>query len=292
MACIIHWQKLLSKINLFGATVDANPLRPLPSFPIWGFELDPWHHYPFTAKLPPARCYSDVDLKNYRQRAIARARKQGLGPPNSGTNCATFYGGRVTHWKDAWPSYVGQRTSWPQWKLRFIQQNRDWAWRLIEVFADRGLLDWYRRWLDSLYEMAPSFQKLEWNCQGEHLDLWQHILQFRPSGLRVKRFRHVPALVALTTTQIPIIPRPEGEGVRGSHEYARSRFLLAAEAKRLQGLSWQWHVPSRHASAFKALGNAVHAEVVCCILQKWFLGQLVDEAACDGRQRLLPISDV
>ncbi|MDA8592508.1 DNA (cytosine-5-)-methyltransferase [Planctomycetota bacterium] len=277
VGCISHWQALLSRIDRLGDSVESNPLRPLPSFPIWGFELDPWHHYPFEEDCPPALAYSDGQLKGYRRAAVTQAKRLGLAEPASGKNRETFHGKPVTEWLDAWPGYASRRNDWPRWKQRFIEQNRDLAWRLLEAFAGADQLDWYRSWLDELYEMSPSFQKLEWNCQGEVLDLWQHILQFRPSGLRVKRFRHVPALVALTTTQVPIVPRPHGEPHHGGDPRSRSRFLLPTEGKRLQGLDWGWTLPERHTRAFKALGNAVHAEVVSLILQKWLLGLDVGE---------------
>ena len=57
----------------------------------------------------------------------------------------------------------------------------------------------------NLAMFPPSLRKLEWNCKGEERDLWHHVLQFRPSGLRAKRYTSSPALVAMTTTQIPIL---------------------------------------------------------------------------------------
>ena len=87
------------------------------------------------------------------------------------------------------------------------------------------------------------------NCQGEVRDLWEHILQFRPSGLRVKRYRASPSLVAMTSTQIPILG-PE------------RRHLSRVEGLRLQGLPDDFLVPDSRTATFRALGNAVHVGVV------------------------------
>lgn len=270
LACITHWQALLSKIDGLPAS-ESSRLGPLPSFPIWGFELDPWHHYPFEATDgAPKHAISDT-LRRYRRTQIQLASRYQLPSPELGSNASHFGDDtRSTTWREHWPAYAC-RSEWPRWKILFLRQNREWAWTLIDTFRKTGRLaslKWYRRWLDELYAFPPSFQKLEWNCKGEELDLWKHILQLRPSGLRVKRFQHVPALVALTTTQIPIVPvhRDNTPGPNG----ARGRFLTPSEAKKLQGLPWDWAVPSSRTRAFCALGNAVHAELIALILRNWF----------------------
>ena len=127
-----------------------------------------------------------------------------------------------------------------------------------------------RGWLDKLYTFPASYQKLEWNCQGEVLDLWQHILQLRPSGIRAKRLIHVPALVAMTTTQIPIVPVTEERDRQliGGHA---GRFLLRSEALQLLGLPKDFTTPESHAAAYKAFGNGVHAGLVSAIVERWLL---------------------
>ena len=274
--CITHWQDLLGRLS------PALGKSCMPSFPIWGFELDPWHHYPFESVDQPPFTYGEKAISSYRKRAVAKAKRLGLDPPKTGTNQATFYGrgkGPKT-WFREWPAYAADRDKWPAWKVKFLHQNREWAWMVLTAFAENGELSWYRTWLDQLQQLTPSFQKLEWNCRDEELNLWDNILQFRPSGLRVKRFKHVPALVAMTTTQIPVVPHlhdgnlpPDGLG--------RSRFLLPDEAKQLQGFPRTWKVPEAHTRAFQALGNAVHAEVVSLIIRKWILGDTVDQDVTD-----------
>ena len=104
-------------------------------------------------------------------------------------------------------------------------------------------------------DFPPSMRKLEWNCKGEERELWQHVLQFRPSGLRVKRYSASPSLVAMTSTQIPILG-PE------------RRFLTRVEGLRLQNFPDNHKLPKSPTKAFKALGNAVHVGVALAIAKK------------------------
>ena len=94
-----------------------------------------------------------------------------------------------------------------------------------------------------------SLQKLEWNCKGEMRDLRSFVIQFRASGVRLKRPNTAPSLVAMTTTQVPIIGWEE-------------RYMTPRECSRLQCLDELKFLPDASTRAFKALGNAVNAELV------------------------------
>ena len=211
VSCIEHWNKLLGRVP---DHID------LPSFPIWGDEI--LGGYPFRMKTPYA-C-TTRELRSYlrRYRPTRGARKAEL--------LALL------------PSYAQSKEQrFPKWKSDFIERNRDW-FRTIGSHISEG---WRRR----LREFPPSLRKLEWNCQGEERDLWRHVLQFRPSGLRVKRYSSCPALVAMTTTQIPILG-------------PKRRFITRVEGRRLFGFPDSHELPSSRAKAFQALGNAVHVAVI------------------------------
>ena len=158
---------------------------------------------------------------------------------------------------DALPRYARTEVEeFPDWKVRFIRSNRDWFASIRDDLSPG--------WRGGLRDFPPSLRKLEWNCQGEERDLWKHILQFRPSGLRVKKYANSPSLVAMTSTQIPILG-PE------------QRHLTRVEGLRLQGFADDFCVPDSRTATFKALGNAVHVDVVYEIAKRLLRVEAPDE---------------
>jgi DNA (cytosine-5)-methyltransferase 1 len=140
------------------------------------------------------------------------------------------------------PSYAREEVKhFRNWKRRYIRENRDW-WVRAQQHVPPG-------WAERLRGFPSSLRKLEWNVKGGERDLWRYVLQFRPSGLRAKRYSSSPALVAMTETQIPILGPEE-------------RFLTRVEGRRLQGFRDDHFLPESRTDAFRALGNGVHVEVV------------------------------
>ena len=206
--CVEHWNAFLRALP--EEKVD------LPSFPIWGDEIDA--KYPYEETTPWAYLLGARDGASKNGAVVTLDTFQEL------------------------PSYAKRRVGrFPQWKVRFISANRIWLSSIRSEFP----ADWVLR----LRSFPPSLRKLEWNCQGEARNLWEHILQFRPSGLRVKRYRNSPSLVAMTSTQIPILG-------------PKRRHLSRVEGLRLQGFPDNFLVPDSRTATFRALGNAVHAGVV------------------------------
>jgi DNA (cytosine-5)-methyltransferase 1 len=288
--CVSHWQSLLDVLREEDERSSGTKWQnSMPSFPIWGYELDPWRWYPVTsnprdaARNGPALRSARTELLADFERKVGAERFAVMAPRGA----HSWLTERMTEawlerWVNDWPGYAGKRDSWPAWKLRAINQNREWALRLWSELHDPG---WFRRWLDNLFTdvPAPSNQKLEWNCKGEPLQLWEHILQFRPSGLRVKRLIQVPALIAMTTTQVPVVPRLDGdESLVGASRESRGRHLVPSEALQLQGFPPDWDVPGRRERVFTCLGNAVHAGLVGQIFASWWFGVVPSVATLES----------
>jgi DNA (cytosine-5)-methyltransferase 1 len=148
------------------------------------------------------------------------------------------------HMLDLLPSHARtQQQRFPNWKIRFIQKNREFYERHKSRLDD---------WIKKIKEFPSSFQKLEWNCQErdplkEDRSIRSYIVQIRPSGVRVKRLTTAPSLVAMTSTQVPIIAW-------------ESRYMTPTECKRLQSME-EIALPESDTRAYKALGNAVSVRV-------------------------------
>jgi DNA (cytosine-5)-methyltransferase 1 len=208
--CIQLWQEFLDRIPSSVA---------LPSFPIWACEFDA--DYPVDG-LPPKKLSSKV-LRTFRG---------AFGEPldqRSRTDQLRLL-----------PRYALDEHPFPRWKQAFIIQNRSF------FAAHRSRL---APWMRKIRDFAPSLQKLEWNCQGESRKLSKHILQFRASGLRVKRSNWAPAIVAMTTTQVPVVTW-------------QRRYMTVRECSRLQGLGQLTFKTLSPGRAYKAIGNAVSADIV------------------------------
>ena len=144
------------------------------------------------------------------------------------------------------PSYVRKGYKVPDWLKESIIYTR-------ELYKkNKKFLNSWKRGINQKYN---SWQILEWRGDKNKYILSEHILQFRASGIRVLKQNKMPSLIAMTSTQRPII---------GSE----MRYLSKFEAAKLQNLHSLSHMPNSETLAFKSFGNAVNAKIVELLAQE------------------------
>jgi DNA (cytosine-5)-methyltransferase 1 len=151
-------------------------------------------------------------------------------------------------WVDEWVTlkdlHIPRGT--PEWKSNFLRKNSEFY-----TTHKSQLNKWLKKW-DYLESFPPSRRKFEWQAQ-DCKNLWETIMHFRPSGIRVKKSTYVPALVAITQTSI-----------LGKQK----RRITIREGARLQGLpEWFDFVDQKDSVSYKQLGNGVNVGVVYNVIK-------------------------
>lgn len=209
--CLEAWQNFL----------DLYPNgEELPSVPIWSREFGAT--YPYEETTPEALGVDELRESGY------------LG--NHGIPLAGLTDEEI--WQNL-PAYAKRgQDKFPVWKVHYIKQNREF----YTTYKDR--ID---KWIPQILDFPRSHQKFEWNCKGEERNIWNLIIQFRGSGVRVKKPQTAPTLV-VRSTQVPIIGWEK-------------RYMTPKECARLQSIEGI-KLPQLSSRALNALGNAVNVDIV------------------------------
>lgn len=163
-------------------------------------------------------------------------------------------------WADCLVDVPNIAVGTPDWKVSHLTKNSDF-YREFRGFFD----SWLRcRWgpqRQTVLEFPRSRTKFEWQARKAHPTsrgrmLEDLVLQFRPSGIRVKPATYLPALVAITQTSVV------GPAVAPGIESFRT--ITPEEAATLQGIP---AAAFRRAGVsdraiYRQLGNAVNVGVV------------------------------
>jgi DNA (cytosine-5)-methyltransferase 1 len=137
----------------------------------------------------------------------------------------------------------------PQWKQDYITKNKP-IYQKYKPLWDK----WYEKHKSKLSK-REIYAKLEWQAgpKKENDSIFNHFIQFRQSGIRVKKSKYFPTLVAIVQTPI----------------YAKERrHITPRECARLQSFPDSFQLHESDQIAYKQFGNAVNVDVVHFVMSR------------------------
>ncbi len=225
------WQEFLDLTIAHGDSI--------PRFPIWAMEFGA--NYEYETKAPAFQTLKEL-----------KGKKGKFGRLILGSSIKSCL-------KDL-PIYAqtDKDEVFPKWKISYIRQNR--------AFYEKHK-DWLDKWIKKIENFDNSHQKFEWNCgPAAKPNIYDNIVQFRASGIRVKLPTYSPAL-NLVGTQVPILPWVKiPSQCLNSDEPQHGRYMTVKEAAKLQGMQDLVFCDDSFSLSptriFEALGNAVNVTIV------------------------------
>ena len=137
----------------------------------------------------------------------------------------------------------------PQWKQDYITKNKP-LYQKYKVLWD----NWYEKYKTKLSK-REIYGKLEWQAgpKKENDSIFNHFIQLRQSGIRVKKSKYFPTLVAIVQTPI----------------YAKERrHITPRECARLQSFPDSFKLHESDQIEYKQFGNAVNVDVVHFVMSR------------------------
>lgn len=213
--------KKIEVLNVWSKFINHLPQNVYPYRPLWTME--------FGANYPVDVEWQNLSLDEWQKY------KGNYGYPLSKCNS-------LDDIFDNLPNYVRtQKNIPPSWKQNYIRNNRQFYkknQKHIKVSIINAIKDFSHE----------SWKKFEWNCKGANKILTDKLIQFRGSGIRIKKNDYLPSLVTVST-QIPIIGK-------------YMRYILPEEGAKAQSLPDYIQLPITKSASFRVLGNMVNVELV------------------------------
>ena len=141
------------------------------------------------------------------------------------------------------------------WKEEYITKNK----RIYKKYEHL-----WQSWLQKYQQLLNKkeiYAKLEWQAgkKRENDSIWNHFIQLRQSGIRVKKSDFFPALVAIV--QVPI--------------YAKERrYICPRECARLQSFPDSFIMHEKDKIAYKQFGNAVNVDVLYFFIKETLINYI------------------
>lgn len=135
----------------------------------------------------------------------------------------------------------------PKWKKDYIENNKP----IYKKYKNEWDL-WMEKHREKLSKLE-IYGKLEWQAgpKKENDSIFNHFIQLRQSGIRVKKSKYFPTLVAIVQTPI----------------YAKERrYITPRECARLQSFPDCFKLHKNDKIAYKQFGNAVNVDVVYYVM--------------------------
>lgn len=153
-------------------------------------------------------------------------------------------------WTDIFSKYNFYKmtlATFPDWKQKIIIKNLN-LYERNKLF----IINWLKKYDNLKWIKNSSHKKFEWQA-GENINsIWEGIIQFRPSGVRVKKSDVLSTLVAMNHPQII-----------GKYK----RYITPDEIKSFQGFPKDFKLIDNDNISRKQLGNTITITVAKIILK-------------------------
>lgn len=149
---------------------------------------------------------------------------------------------------DAFKEYSEETIrSFPKWKQDYVTKNKPLLTKYEPMF--RAFYEKHKE----LLQKKEIYGKLEWQTgpiQAKD-SIFNHFIQMRQSGIRVKKSKYFPTLVAIS--QIPIYGKEK-------------RYITPRECARLQSFPDSFQLSPQDKKSYKQLGNSVNVDNVFTVI--------------------------